>query len=88
MSIPRYLCGLSIILIILLQQSRPGVAFAENAFQALDSMVEDVAEGAYVPLDDKLRSSDWFDRFEMMTRQGISGMDNRASTLRQCLATS
>jgi len=86
MSIPRYLCGLSIILIILLQQSRPGAAFTKDAFNAFDSAIEDMAT-TYIPLDATMRPNDWLERFETMTRQSISRVDGSADAFRQCLAS-
>jgi hypothetical protein len=87
MSITRYNCGLSIIMLILLQQSKPA-AMAKDAFQAFDSVVEDVAT-AYVPYHVTTESAGaWLDRVETMTRHGFDRIDLKADEVRQCLRTS
>jgi hypothetical protein len=88
MSIWRYLCGLSIVLFLLVQQSKPGSAFTEDAFQAFDSVVEDVTT-AYIPYESSMGSaSQWFGHFQAVTMQGFDSIDHRADTVRQCLTTS
>jgi len=90
MSVTRYLCGLSIILFLLVQQSKPGSALTKDAFQAFDSVVEDVAT-TYVPYEPTMgmgSASYWFDRFQAVTMQGIGSIDHKSDVVRQCLTTS
>ena len=88
MSVSRYLCGLSIILFLLVQQSKPGAALTEDAFQAFDSVVEDVTT-TYIPYEPGMGSaSQWFDRFQAVTAQGIDRIDHQTDVVRQCLTTS
>ena len=91
MSITRYLCGLSIVLLILVQASKPGAAFTEDAFQAFDSVVEDVTT-AYIPYETSMSNmgsaSQWFGHFQSVTMQGFDQIDHKADAMRQCLTTS